>query len=127
MKAPLSVRDICVKIYEVMGIHGIKLQDLDEDGAVYYANGNDGTEFDWDVNNRLCEFMVYHKNGMGCIKANVGKNNRMTIFAYPHGELEPTKTYEYVLGYNAEGLKDVMLQEADNKGKWNKKLSEIFD
>ena len=34
---------------------------LDNDGKIYYMNGNDGTDFDWDWNDRLCEFVVFGK------------------------------------------------------------------
>lgn len=30
---------------------------LDTNGAIYYMNGNDSTPFDWNCNNRLCEFL----------------------------------------------------------------------
>ena len=35
---------------------------LCNNGAIYYMNGNDSTEFDWNMNDRLCEFFVFHKN-----------------------------------------------------------------
>ena len=38
------------------------------DGKIYYMNGNDGTDFDWKCNERICEFMVFHENEMGYIK-----------------------------------------------------------
>ena len=34
-------------------------------GAIHYMNGNDSTPFDWNCNNRLCEFLIFHKNEMG--------------------------------------------------------------
>ena len=46
---------------------------LDSNGAIYYMNGNDSTPFDWNCNNRLCEFYVFHKNEIGFIKAFVWK------------------------------------------------------
>ena len=53
-------------------IRKFKFTNLDENGKVYYMNGNDGTEFDYYVNDRLCEFMCfYDKNKMGAIKINI--------------------------------------------------------
>ena len=49
---------------------------LDANGAIHYMNGNDSTPFDWNCNNRLCEFFIFHKNGVGFIKANVNSNNK---------------------------------------------------
>jgi hypothetical protein len=30
-------------------------------GAVYYMNANNGTEFDWEANERTCKFCVFYK------------------------------------------------------------------
>ncbi len=46
----------------------IKRTELEQRGVIFYMNGNDGTDFDWEWNNRLCEFQVFYKNAWGCIK-----------------------------------------------------------
>lgn len=38
----------------------IKDDMLIENGVVYYMNGNDGTSFDFDMNDRTCEFVNMH-------------------------------------------------------------------
>lgn len=40
---------------------------LEQDGAVFYMNSQNGTEFDWYVNDRLPSFMVFYND-----KANLG-------------------------------------------------------
>lgn len=30
-------------------------------GAIYYMNGNDGTAFDWEANDRCCEFYMFYR------------------------------------------------------------------
>lgn len=52
---------------------------LDTNGAIHYMNGNDGTPFDWNCNNRLCEFILFHKNGIGFIKAYVDSDNTVDV------------------------------------------------
>lgn len=40
---------------------------LENNGAVYYMNGKDGTEFDWYINEKFPPFMVFYND-----KANLG-------------------------------------------------------
>ena len=40
----------------------VKKSDLEKNGAVFYMNGNNGTEFDWYVNDRLPAFMVFYND-----------------------------------------------------------------
>ena len=35
---------------------------LIDNGAIYYMNGNDGTDFDFEMNDRTCEFMSFYKS-----------------------------------------------------------------
>ena len=46
---------------------------LEENGTVYYMNGKNGTEFDWHVNDRLSDFMVFYddEDKLGAVKASV--------------------------------------------------------
>jgi len=46
----------------------IKRTNLEQGGVIFYMNGNDGTDFDWQANRRLCEFQVFYNNAWGCIK-----------------------------------------------------------
>lgn len=60
----------------------IKKNELEQKGVIYYMNGNDGTEFDWGMNRRLCEFEVFHKNTWGCIKLLVYNTGRMEGYVW---------------------------------------------
>lgn len=44
--------------------------------SIRYMNGNDGTNFDWDWNDRTCEFFVFYdtERGLGYVEAYVTKN-----------------------------------------------------
>ena len=47
----------------------VELKMLEENGKLYYMNDIDGTLFDWQMNERLCEFMsFYNESGMGLLR-----------------------------------------------------------
>ena len=73
-------------IDKVISDNGIEKSSLYENGAVYYENGNDGTDFDFEVNGRTCEFYVYYGNGDGAIKCFVTEKE---IVAYVYPEENP--------------------------------------
>lgn len=51
---------------------------LENNGAVYYMNGKDGTEFDWYINEKFPPFMVFYND-----KANLGA---VKLLLYKDGE-----------------------------------------
>ena len=62
----------------------LSCSDLEEDGTVYYMNGKNGTEFDWHVNDRLSNFMVFYddEDKLGAVKASVYRDGGMLIYVY---------------------------------------------
>jgi hypothetical protein len=61
----------------------VEREALEENGKIYYMNGNDGTDFDWFVNDRLCEFMCfYDESKKGAIKVNLLKSGIIEVFLY---------------------------------------------
>ena len=40
----------------------VSLDELEDSGALFYMNGNNGTEFDWHVNERLSFFMAFYND-----------------------------------------------------------------
>ena len=73
MKNTYSIEAIKKFIDDVITKHNIDRNELDNQGAVYYCNGNDSTAFDYTANGRTCEFYVYWKNGDGAIKTTVNE------------------------------------------------------
>ena len=67
-------------------------EDLHNNGAIFYMNGNDGTDFDWNANDRCCEFYMYHENEIGFIKLFVNKEDTYTAYVYPNGEMRAVET-----------------------------------
>lgn len=101
-------------------------EDLDKNGAIYYMNGNDGTDFDWDVNDRCCEFYMFHSNEIGFIKLYVNRGDTYTAYVYPNGEM---KAVETIRGNLNEGdslyLATILLRKADMLLIWDEVITEI--
>lgn len=64
--------------------------DLEEKGKVFYMNGQNGTLFDWNVNDKLSDFMIFYKGGKyGIIKLRVNKDANLHVYLYKYGQMEP--------------------------------------
>ena len=70
----------CLRTY----LPEISNSELEENGTVYYMNGKNGTEFDWHVNDRLPNFMVFYddEEKLGALKASVYRDGGMLIYIY---------------------------------------------
>jgi len=57
---------------------------MEDQGAVFYMNGKNGTEFDWFVNDRLPSFMMFYddEENLGAVKAMVYKDGILTLYVY---------------------------------------------
>ena len=100
-------------------------------GAIYYMNGNDGTEFDWNVNDRCCEFYLFYKETeMGFIKVLVNKDDTISGYVYDDKGYGEAIKLEYTNLLNGESkyLVSLLKKEADNKGIWDNDIRKInFD
>lgn len=97
------------------------------DGKIYYMNGNDGTNFDWLVNNRVCEFMVFHENEMGYIKLMVYKDNLITIYVYADGGMHPTKELEKHYYKNPLELANFLYRTFDKNNLWDVPIEDYMN
>ena len=100
----------------------IKNEDLCDNGAIYYMNGNDGTDFDWACNNRVCEFMKFYKSTeYGLIKVFVNKSGKVDGYLYKEeGKAQGIKLEELTLDYNeVKEFYYYLLENYDNKGLWD--------
>ena len=100
----------------------VKDEDLCENGAFYYMNGNDGTDFDWEWNDRVCEIMQFYKSTeYGLLKVYPHKDGY--IYGYIYGdegrgkaiEIEP----EYIGIEDADLIKDYLQNEFDYHNIWD--------
>lgn len=101
---------------------------LTENGTIFYMNGNDGTKFDFDMNDRTCEFMSFYKSSnYGFFKVYVTRDGKITGFAYleeGHGEaihLEPKNVGEK----EAKEFARALQKYADDLKKWDSNIEEI--
>ena len=108
----------------------VKDTDLEDNGEIFYMNGNDGTDFDWEVNDRLCEFGIGVADGsVYAFKCLVNRDGSAEVYCYPHGESSPVKTVKnlnLLSDDEARDLYKIMLRVADDKELWDKKLKELF-
>lgn len=100
----------------------IKAEELCENGAVYYMNGNDGTPFDWVFNDRLCEFYKFYKSTeYGFIKVFVDKSGYMRGYLYKdEGKGDAIYLEEKYLGKEkAKRLRYFIESKTDNIGRYD--------
>lgn len=62
----------------------VKAENLEENGAIYYMNGRNGTEFDWYVNGKISDFFVFYNddNNLGAVKLTLYNNGNVLIYIY---------------------------------------------
>ena len=102
---------------------------LDCNGEITYANGNDGTDFDWVCNNKLCEFGWGVENGsVWAFKCDVCSDGEAIIYCYPHGEPRPVETLkkDVLSAAEAEKLYRLMMRSCDAKGVYDTTLDRII-
>ena len=101
---------------------------LIDDGTIFYMNGNDGTDFDFEMNDRTCEFMSFYKSTeYGFFKIFVTRSGLIDGYVYleeGHGEairLEP----KHVGEKEAKEFARALQLCADNLKKWDCNVEEI--
>lgn len=101
-------------------------EDLHSKGAIFYMNGNDGTDFDWNANEHTSEFYMYHENEIGFIKLYVNKGDTYTAYVYPNGEMSATETVRGNL-YKGDSLylAALLYRKADREYIYDEIIDEI--
>lgn len=113
---------ILEKFNEIARDKRISKADLLENGAIYYMNGNDGTDFDWEANNRTCEFMAFYKSSeLGMAKLYVNTDGKIDGYFWNN---EGRGEAEYIEAGNvekekAEEFKEFLEDNFDYKNKWD--------
>lgn len=123
-----EIKAIVDFLEEARNKYNIPKENLEKNGAITYANGNDGTDFDWVMNDRLCEFGYGVKDGsVWAFKLNLYKSGEAEIYCYPNGEMSSVETLKKQLMGMAEvkQLKSLMMRNADNKGMFDRTLDEL--
>ena len=62
----------------------VKSSDLENDGAIFYMNAQNGTEFDWFINDRFPFFMVFYndKDNLGAVKLALYNTGEVQVYLY---------------------------------------------
>ena len=62
----------------------LSVNDLEDNGAIFYMNGKNGTEFDWYVNNKISDFMMFYddEDNMGAVKTTLYDNGSLLTYIY---------------------------------------------
>ena len=103
----------------------VKAEELCENGAVYYMNGNDGTQFDWSWNDNLCEFYKFYKSTeYGFIKVYVNKNGYLSGYLYKNeGRADAIVLERKYWGENkARQLRYFIQKKTDDIGRYDKPI-----
>lgn len=128
MKSKEIIKEIIKFLEEAREKYGVSKDKLDCDGNVTYANGNDGTDFDWAFNDRLCEFGYGIKDGsVWAFKLFIDSSGEARIYCYPNGEMNPVECIKKQIT-DENGMKRLyryMMDHADKKDLYDKTLNEL--
>lgn len=104
---------------------------LNNNGAIFYRNGNDGTAFDWRCNDRTCEFYTFfdEEPKMGFCKITAEKDGMLRVWVYPNGENEPSEEFAVAMGEDDTFYLACLLYKiADNLLLWDEDIKNLnFD
>ena len=108
----------------------VLLSDLEENGAVYYMNGKNGTEFDWYVNDHLPSFMVFYNDeqNLGAVKLLLHNDGRIALYIYgDRGNkiIKEVQTSIEVAENELFNLAVILKNEADDKRIWDGSIDKI--
>ena len=126
----MAIQDMINSAKEKAGVSDDLLLD---NGAIYYMNANDGTEFDWGANDRSCEFFVFYKEDeMGFCKVWVSRDNKLEGYYYTRDDIQKGKQLPSVdlesVDYSDTVGADftaTCLMVADNKGLYDEDIKKI--
>lgn len=108
----------------------VKSSELEDGGAVFYMNGQNGTEFDWYVNDRFPYFMVFYsdKDNLGAVKLALCNTGEVQVYLYSEKGKKLVKTEKEHLDIDKTDmlkLAAVLTREADDKKIWDKNIDNI--
>lgn len=108
----------------------VKTEDLEENGAVYYMNGKNGTEFDWYVNNKISDFFVFYndKNNLGAVKLTLYCDGGILIYVYDEKGKKLIKEVKTYLDKSTDELFQfavLLRNEMDDNKIWDANIENI--
>lgn len=108
----------------------VKTEDLENDGAIFYMNGNNGTEFDWYVNDKISNFMVFYhdENNLSAIKLTLYRDGEIALYIYDEkGDKLVQEVHSHIEADEPDLFKlaVILRNEADNKKIWDADIESI--
>lgn len=108
----------------------IKSSDLEKNGAVYYMNSKDGTEFEWYVNDKLPPFMMFYDDEakMGAVKLMLYRDGVVQVFVYDNAGKNMCKEVRTSIECEEKELLDlaVLLRyQAEDSDKWDTNIENL--
>ena len=108
----------------------ITSNDLEDDGAVFYMNGKNGTAFDWFVNEHFpCFYIFYNdKENLGAVNAYLGTDGRLSVYVYgDKGHADPEEL-DFTVDADADQLLNLavlLTENADDKKIWDADIRKL--
>lgn len=108
----------------------VKSSDLEDNGAIFYMNAQNGTEFDWFVNDRFPFFMVFYhdKDNMGAAKLILHSTGEVLVYLYDEKGKKLAKIERTHLDIGKTELLKlaaVLTRQGDDKRIWNGNIESI--
>lgn len=107
----------------------VSKSDLENDGAVFYMNGKNGTAFDWFVNDRLPNFFIFYndKENLGAVKGMLYNDGGFTLYVYGNkGHDKPIEMNHDIEAQENELFHLAVLLTKNADGKlWNEDIRKI--
>lgn len=108
----------------------VKQDDLEENGTIYYMNGRNGTEFDWFVNEKISNFMVFYNDekNLGAIKLTICNNGGVLLYIYGdkgNKIVKEIKTFIQASENEILQLAVILKNEADDNKIWDASIEKI--
>lgn len=121
-----EVVDSNIKLY----LPHVKITDLEDNGAIYYMNGKNGTEFEWYVNDELAPFMVFYNDeaNLGAIKLVLYNDGSAVVYIYGENGKKLIKEVNEHLGVNETDIFElavILRNEADDRNMWGAGIDSI--
>ena len=108
----------------------VKQDELEEDGAIYYMNGKNGTEWDWYINEHLPNLMVFYNDEqqLGALKLTIYDKGDIEIYIYDEKGNNLKKEIHTSIDIAEEEifkLAVALKKETDDKRIWDENIEKI--
>lgn len=108
----------------------VPVSDYEKDGAVFYMNGKNGAEFDWYVNEKISDFMVFYDDEANLGAAKLTIYDQGDVLMYIYGDkgksvVQEIKTYLDVTKEELLDLAVLLKKEGEDKDIWDGDIDSI--